>query len=709
MILRWVHNQHDMVKKNEFHFISGGNKVLSLWKIEGSTLTKKQARVGKKTNSQTTMTTYTALGNYHAKEGWKLCLGTANGDILTLEERELQLGVEKAHAKALYAMAEAEDGTFLITGGKDCFIKIWNQQLQLISTFDLNAVTSLDIFDASVLSLDILPTMVGVSMSTTGVAGSLLTNGGGASSSGNNNSGNNNPFNTMTFLCGTAGGDILEFAVPATTSGAGKANAAAAAAAAAAGGDDSSGSSMAPSRNFDLMKSVVSQVMDSHYKGELWGLCPHPVNADIYATVGDDRILRIWSIGRRRCLAAVALSRPARVIAWHPSGDVLAVGLEEDRKANQKAKKAGGGGGKGKGGKKGGKGGKAAAADEAAAGGDAADDTGNPYVVDDDDAAAGGRGGRGEPAVDESTGVRVFSYHERRLPSTTGGSGGGSSGGNAVGGGRHGGAGGGSGGGSGAGHSGNNGSSHDDSVAVTLRLRAAGCLPKTHPHGTFTSVSDMKFSPMGDMLFVGGHDMAIHGYKLPTVPPVDDDTTLAQGLWQDWCESLTRADFDFQKHSSAITHFDVSLDGKYLQSNDLACELLFYDIAAKKQEVSATKMAEYHGRVDMAEDDAAMLRRWLTQNTVFGWAVQGIWPANAYDSSEINAVDRSVSGKYLATGEDSGQIRLLRAPSVIPSSKSVVLRGHSSHVTNVRWTLDEKLVSVGGNDKCVFVWELTEK
>lgn len=35
--------------------------------------------------------------------------------------------------------------------------------------------------------------------------------------------------------------------------------------------------------------------------------------------------------------------------------------------------------------------------------------------------------------------------------------------------------------------------------------------------------------------------------------------------------------------------------------------------------------------------------------------------------------------------------------------------GHSSHVTNVRWTNaphpDSHLITVGGNDRCVFQWE----
>jgi microtubule-associated protein-like 6 len=218
----------------------------------------------------------------------------------------------------------------------------------------------------------------------------------------------------------------------------------------------------------------------------------------------------------------------------------------------------------------------------------------------------------------------------------------------------------------------------------------------------------MKFSVLGDVLFVGGHDMRIHGF---VVPPLDDtvfgNPTVTPGLWEDWKGPLAKGVHEFHKHSSAITHFDLSVDGKYIQSNDLGCELLFYDIVAKKQELSATKMAEYNGKLDDNEESVG--RMWMTQSCVFGWTVQGLWPANSYDSSEINAVDRSYNMKYLATGEDSGNVRILRYPSVIPASQAIILQGHSSHVTNVKWTIDNQLVSVGGNDKCFFVWSITEK
>lgn len=616
-VLRWAHPQNTMVTTNEYHFLSGGNKVLSLWKVEGSTLSKKSARVGKKVSAAT----FTCMGNLRMKEGWKVVVGTSNGDLLVLEERELQLSAEKAHAKAVYALADVEDGSFVITGGKDCFIRIWNTQLQMITALDVQSNQSIESFDAAILTIDIQP----LDLST----------------------------GKMIFVVATAGGDVLEFVVPASaaaTKSRGGAAAVADGAAAGGGGEQS--------RNFDLAKAVPTPVLDAHCKGELWGLATHPLDPDIFATIGDDAIVRIWSISKNICLRSIQVSRAGRVLAWHPSGHLLAVGLEENR--SKKGKK---GGGKKKADKAGGKfegrkgrAGAATAADE--------DPDGNPSAIDDEEG-----GHTAAENINEASGVRIYSFHA----GTTG-------------------------------------------MLPELYLRAAGCLPAGNKGAaTLPSVSDMKFSAMGHQLYVGGHDMTIHGFDLP---PVEGDPTLtanalsaSKGLHDGLAAALSKSIFDFRKHASAITHFDCSLDGKYLQSNDLACELLFFDIAAAKQETSASKIADYNNAVTSHDDsdEASVGKMWMSQHTVFSWASQGIWPANAYNSSEINAIDRHVSFKYLATGEDSGIVRILRYPAVIPSSQAVTVTGHSSHVTNVRWTVGDNLISVGGNDKSVFVWRMTEK
>jgi WD40 repeat protein len=95
---------------------------------------------------------------------------------------------------------------------------------------------------------------------------------------------------------------------------------------------------------------------------------------------------------------------------------------------------------------------------------------------------------------------------------------------------------------------------------------------------------------------------------------------------------------------------------------------------------------------------------WNTWTCKFGFPVQGIWPG--VDYTEVNAVARSHSAHVLATAEDSGKVKLFRYPCTQPSSAFKENTGHSSHVTRVVFSADDNfLVSVGGNDKTVLVWE----
>jgi len=57
----------------------------------------------------------------------------------------------------------------------------------------------------------------------------------------------------------------------------------------------------------------------------------------------------------------------------------------------------------------------------------------------------------------------------------------------------------------------------------------------------------------------------------------------------------------------------------------------------------------------------------------------------------------------VATGDDFGTLKILRYPSIVKNSDSVVGRGHSSHVTTVKFSFDDKFIySAGGEDNCIF-------
>lgn len=193
-------------------------------------------------------------------------------------------------------------------------------------------------------------------------------------------------------------------------------------------------------------------------------------------------------------------------------------------------------------------------------------------------------------------------------------------------------------------------------------------------HDAHEWISDIKFTPNGKWLAAGSHDNKIYLYSVD----ISDRTKL----------TLTKRKV-FAKHSSYITHLDFSLDSRYMQSNCGAYELLFCDVPTGRQITSATDVKDVV---------------WDTWSCVLGWPVQGIWPPCA-DGTDINAVARTNSNTLVATADDFGKVKLFRYPCVEKGSGCLEYRGHSSHVTNMRWTaFDECLISTGGNDRSIFQW-----
>ncbi|CAM9158468.1 unnamed protein product, partial [Scytosiphon promiscuus] len=72
---------------------------------------------------------------------------------------------------------------------------------------------------------------------------------------------------------------------------------------------------------------------DGHGKGQLRGLATHPADPDVYATVGDDAFVRVWSVSLRRATLKMKIESAARSLAYSPSGKHLVVGLGGDRDA----------------------------------------------------------------------------------------------------------------------------------------------------------------------------------------------------------------------------------------------------------------------------------------------------------------------------------------------------------------------------------------
>ena len=79
-----------------------------------------------------------------------------------------------------------------------------------------------------------------------------------------------------------------------------------------------------------LLDSIESSkagkiIMNGHYQGELWGLCEHPTKEELYS-VGEDSLLRKWSITERSLLATLKLTDQARALTVSGNGELVAVG-----------------------------------------------------------------------------------------------------------------------------------------------------------------------------------------------------------------------------------------------------------------------------------------------------------------------------------------------------------------------------------------------
>ena len=78
-------------------------------------------------------------------------------------------------------------------------------------------------------------------------------------------------------------------------------------------------------------------------------------------------------------------------------------------------------------------------------------------------------------------------------------------------------------------------------------------------------------------------------------------------------------------------------------------------------------------------------------------------------ASDVNCCHVSADGRSLVTGDDFGTVKLFDFPC---PDKTTGIRyiGHAAHVSNIKFTLDDShVVSVGGDDSCLFVWRTRRK
>lgn len=204
---------------------------------------------------------------------------------------------------------------------------------------------------------------------------------------------------------------------------------------------------------------------------------------------------------------------------------------------------------------------------------------------------------------------------------------------------------------------------------LTSLLDGSSTVPIKELRDGREEITAIQYSPDGHYLACGSHDNVIYVHDAHNYSLV--------------CK-LTG-------HNSYVKHIDFSSDSQYLQSVCGAYELLYWSLAKRSQVRSMSEVKD----VD-----------WATQTCSLGWTVKGIWEPQM-DGTDINALDVSFSTNLIATADDRGLVRLLNYPAVAEPSASVAARGHSSHVTNVKFVDGTRAVlSAGGYDLTVFQWRV---
>ena len=80
------------------------------------------------------------------------------------------------------------------------------------------------------------------------------------------------------------------------------------------------------------------------------------------------------------------------------------------------------------------------------------------------------------------------------------------------------------------------------------------------------------------------------------------------------------------------------------------------------------------------------------------------------DGTDINHSDKNHNQTLLAAATDKGEVCVYKYPAPVDyNMKHVVGKGHSSHVTKVKFNKDSSyLFSAGGNDTAIMQWRISE-
>ncbi|KAK1798480.1 hypothetical protein P4O66_006772, partial [Electrophorus voltai] len=203
------------------------------------------------------------------------------------------------------------------------------------------------------------------------------------------------------------------------------------------------------------------------------------------------------------------------------------------------------------------------------------------------------------------------------------------------------------------------------------------------------ATQEIRFSPDNRLLAVGSVEGAVDFY----------DLTLGS--------SLNRIGYA-KDIPGFVIQLDFSADSKFIAVRGRCSSRLFAATTVTRAfsllplQVSTgcykRQVHEVPSGKTVTEQAVADRITWATWTSILGDEVLGAWPRNA-DRADVTCACVSHAGLNTVTGDDFGLVKLFDFPCAEKFAKHKRYFGHSAHVTNIRFSYDDKyVISVGGND-----------
>ncbi|KAK9890613.1 hypothetical protein WA026_011976 [Henosepilachna vigintioctopunctata] len=190
-------------------------------------------------------------------------------------------------------------------------------------------------------------------------------------------------------------------------------------------------------------------------------------------------------------------------------------------------------------------------------------------------------------------------------------------------------------------------------------------------------LSCIAFNPTGDMIAITSQNGSIYLFR------------------------VSRDGFSYKKSnkirgSQPLTQLDWSTDSNYIQTVTADYDLCFWDVKSLSPEKSPIVMKDV---------------KWYTHNSTVGFMVSGMWNNRFYPmTSIISTASRSAAHDLLISGDTDGYLRLFRYPCLSTKAEYNEEKLYSGTVACGRFLFnDRNVVTVGGTDAALMLWELTEE